>query len=45
MLISNSLKDEIIDHDEFTAILKEKKDHDSQKNEGDKSKLSDIEIV
>ena len=26
MLISNSIKDGIIDHDEFTAILKEKKD-------------------
>ena len=45
MLISNSIKDGIIDHDEFTAILKEKKDYDCQKNEGDKSKISDVEIV
>ena len=31
MLISNSMKDGITDHDEFTAILKEKKDYDCQK--------------
>ena len=44
MLISKSVEDEIIDHNEFTAIIKEKKDYDSQKNEGDKSKLSEIEV-
>ena len=31
MLIPNSIKDGIIDHDEFLAIIKEKKDYDSQK--------------
>ena len=33
MLISNSIKDGVIDHDEFTALMKEKKDYDCQKNE------------
>ena len=42
MLMSNSIKDGIIDHNEFTAIMKEKKDYDCQKNEG---KLSKVEIV
>ena len=28
MLISNSIKDETINHDEFLAILKEKTDYD-----------------
>ena len=37
--------DGIIDHNEFTAIIKEKRDYVCQKNEGDKSKLSEIEIV
>ena len=45
MLISNTIKDGISDHNEFTAIMKEEKDHDSQKNEGDKSKISDVGIV
>ena len=36
MLISNSIKDGIISHDEFLKILKEKKEYDSLKNE-DKS--------
>ena len=45
MLVSKSVMDEIIDHNEFLAIMKDKKDYDSQKNEGDKSKLSEIEIV
>ena len=45
MLISNSIKDGIINHDEFTAILKERKDYDCRKNEGDKSKISNVEIV
>ena len=34
MLISNSIKDGIINHDEFLEILKEKKDYDCLKNEG-----------
>ena len=33
MLISNSIKDDIISHDEFLEILKEKKEYDSLKNE------------
>ena len=33
MLISNSIKDDIISHDEFLEILKEKKECDSLKNE------------
>ena len=33
MLISNSIKDGIISHDEFLEILKEKKEYDSLKNE------------
>ena len=37
--------DGIIDHNEFLAIMKEKKDYDNQKNESDKSKLIEIEIV
>ena len=45
MLISNSIKDEIIDPNEFIAIIKEKKDYACQKNEGDKSKISEAEIV
>ena len=36
---------EIIDHNEFLAIMKEKKNYDSQKNEADKSKLKELEIV
>ena len=36
--------DGIIDHNEFLAIMKEKKDYDNQ-NEADKNKLSEIEIV
>ena len=34
--------DGIIDHDEFLAIMKEKKDYDKLKNESDKNKLSEI---
>ena len=45
MLVSKSVMDGIIDHNEFLAIMKEKKDYDCQKNEGNKSKLSEIEIV
>ena len=33
MLVSKSVMDGIIDHNEFTAIFKEKKDYDCQKNE------------
>ena len=32
MLISNSIKDGIINHDELSEILKEKKDYNSLKN-------------
>ena len=45
ILVSKSVQGRIIDHDEFLAIMKEKKDYDNQQNEGDKSKLSEIEIV
>ena len=45
MLAIKSVEDAIIDHNEFVAIMKEKKDYDCQKNEGDKIKLSKIEIV
>ena len=45
MLVSKSVMEGIIDHNEFLAIMKEKKDYDNQKNEGDKSKLREIEIV
>ena len=44
MLVSKSVQDRTIDHDEYLAIMKEK-DYDNKKNEGDKSKLSEIEIV
>ena len=45
MLVSMSVMDGIIDHDEFLAILKEKKDYNCQKNEGYKSKINSVEIV
>ena len=45
MLVSKSVQDGIIDHNEFLAIMKEKKDYDSQKNEGDKSKLSETDCL
>ena len=45
MLVSNSMQDEIIDHNEFLAIMKDKKGYDNQKNQGDKNKLSEIEII
>ena len=45
MLVSKSVQDGIIDHNEFLAKMKEKKDYDSQKNEGDRSKISDVEIA
>ena len=40
MSVSKSVVDGIIDHNEFLAIMKQKKDYDCQKNKGDKSKLS-----
>ena len=45
MLVSKSVMDGIIDHNEFLAIMKERKDCDSQKNEVDGSKLKEVEIV
>ena len=33
MLINNSIKDGIIDHEEFSEIMKEKKQYDCLKNE------------
>ena len=33
MLVSKSVMDGIIDHNEFLAVMKEKKDYDNQKNE------------
>ena len=45
MLVSKSVMDGIIDHNEFLVIMKEEKDYDNQKNEGDKSQLSEIEII
>ena len=45
MLISKSVEDGIIDHNEFLAIIKERKQYDNEKNEGDKNKLSEAEIV
>ena len=45
MFISKPVEDGIIDHNEFLAKIKEKKQYDDEKNEGDKSKLSEAEIV
>ena len=45
MLISKSVEDGIIDQNEFLAIIKERKQYDNEKIEGDKSKLSEAEIV
>ena len=45
MLVRKSVMDGIIDHNEFFAIMKEKKDYDCQKNEVDGSKLKEVEIV
>ena len=42
MLIFNSIKDGINDHDEFLAILKEKKGYDCLKDEGDESKVETV---
>ena len=45
MLVSKSVEDGIINHDEFLAVTKEKKEYDSQKNEGDKKKTREVEFV
>ena len=45
MLVSKSVMDGIIDHNEFLAIMKEKKDYDCQKNEVDGNKLKEVKIV
>ena len=45
MLVGKSAQDGIIDHNEFLAMMKEKKGYDNQKSEGDESKRSEIEIV
>ena len=48
MLISQAITDRIIDHDEFKAIIEEKKDYDSQKNiinEDDKGNISEEILV
>ena len=37
--------DGIIDHNEFLAIMKDKKDYDNRKNEDDKSTISEIKAV
>ena len=45
ILVSKSVMDGIIDHNQFSAIMKEKKDDNCQKNEVDGSKLKEVEIV
>ena len=45
ILISKSVMDGIIDHNNFLAIMKEKIDYDCQKNEVHGSKLKEVEIV
>ena len=45
MLVSKSVMDGIIDHNDFTAIMKEKKQYDNEKNEGADIKTNEIEIV
>ena len=45
MLVSKSAMDGIISHNEFTAIMKEIKQYDSKKNEGDNIETNKIEIV
>ena len=45
MLVSKSVQDGIIAHNEFLAIMKEKKTMAIKKNGGYESKLSEIEIV
>ena len=45
ILVSKSVMDGIIDHNQFSAIMKEKKDDNCQKNEIDGSKLKEVEIT
>ena len=45
MLISKTVEGGTIDYNYFSAIIEEKKQYDSEKNEGDKSKPSDVEFV
>ena len=45
MLVSKSVTEGNIDHNEFSAIVKEKKQCSNEKNEGDKSKLSEVEVA
>ena len=45
ILVSKSVMDGIIDHNQFSAIMKEKKDDNCQKNEIDGSKLKEVEII
>ena len=45
MLVSKTVMDGIIDHNEFLAIMKEKKDYDCQRNEVNGSKIKKVEIV
>ena len=48
MLISQAITDRIIDHDEFKAIIDEKKDYDSQTNimnDDDRGKISEKILV
>ena len=47
ILVSQAVIDQIISHEKFKAIMNEKKGYDIQKNtinEGDKSKISEIEM-
>ena len=48
MLISQAITDRIIDHDEFKAIIDQKKDYDSQTNiinDDDRGKISEEILV
>ena len=48
MLISQAITDRIIDHDEFKAIIDEKKYYDGQKNiinEDDKGKINEEMLI
>ena len=45
MLISKSVEDGFIDHNEFLAIMKEQKVYVGQKNKGGMKKLNEVHIV
>ena len=45
MMISQSIADLNITHDEFTAILNDKNDYDDHKNRANESKTSETEMV